>query len=47
MEWFHKEGFGVICEGDVVFRSCLKDREWRLENSRHLHPSWPVIVQRF
>lgn len=41
MEWFHKEGLGDICEGDVVFRSGLKDGDWRLENLRHLHPSWP------
>lgn len=36
-----------ICEGDVVFRSDLKDGDWRLENLRHLHLSWPDIVQRF
>lgn len=38
------QGFGDICEGDVVFRSGLKDGKWRLEK---FTSSSPVFVQRF
>lgn len=41
------KGSGDIYEGDVVFRSGLKDGDWRLEILHHLHPIWPNIVQQF
>lgn len=43
MEWFNEEEFGHICEGDVVFRSGLKDG-WGVEVGKFT-PSSPKVGQ--